>query len=84
MKTAETNYGQPDGTEDEGFNYTFKHVPTGLMFTAYSARGGPAYGDMSEDKGKLMPIIERFKKLLESTVPTDCEIEYNTSFALRV
>ena len=74
------NYGPPDGIQFEGFDYTFKHVPSGLIFTAYSAGSGPAYGGKPEDKEKLMSIIDQFEALLESTKPADCDIEYDTDF----
>lgn len=74
------NYEAPDGIEYEGFHYTFKHVPTGLIFTAYSAGSGPAYGGKPEDKEDLVPIVEQFEKFLESTTPADCEIKYDTDY----
>lgn len=74
------NYGPPNGIQFEGFHYIFKHVPSGLLFSAYSAGSGPAYGGKSEKREELIPIIDQFEKLLESTTPADCEIEYDTDF----
>jgi len=75
-------YGKPDSVGYEGFGYTFKDKKTGLIFTAYSAGSGPAYGGKSEEKEKLILIIRDFDKMLDSVVPADCEIEFETDFGI--
>lgn len=75
-----TLYGKPNGVAYEGFQYTFKDVQTGLIFTAYSAGSGPAYGGNSENKTALIPIITKFDKMLDETENADCEVSFETDF----
>ena len=74
------NFGPPDEVLFEGFIYAFKDKKSGLIFTAYSAGSGPAYGGFREDKDKLKPLLEKFEKLLQGTKPVDCEITYQTDY----
>jgi hypothetical protein len=76
------HYGPPDSIHFEGFDYTFRDKETGLIFSAYSAGSGPAYGGNRQDAIKLEPVLAAFDRLLESTTPADCEIEYETDFGL--
>ena len=73
-------YGEPKQVGYEGFGYTFKDKETGLIFTAYSAGSGPAYGGKHEEREKLIPVINAFDKMLDSVVPADCEIKFETDF----
>lgn len=75
-------YGEPKSIGYEGFEYTFKDIETGLIFTAYSAGSGPAYGGNYDEKEKLLPIIKEFDKMLDSVLPADCEIEFETDFGI--
>jgi hypothetical protein len=75
-------YGPPDEVGFEGFTYTFRDKETGMIFTAYSAGSGPAYGGFVEDASKLDPILDLFEKLLQNTKPADCEIEFETDFGI--
>lgn len=75
-------YGEPKNVGYEGFGYTFKDKKTGLIFTAYSAGSGPAYGGNDNEKDKLLPIIKEFDKLLDSIIPADCEIEFETDYGM--
>lgn len=75
-------YGEPTEINFEGFGYTFKDSETGLIFTAYSAGSGPAYGGNYQDREKLIPIIKSFDKILDDTTLRDCEIEFETDFGL--
>jgi hypothetical protein len=76
------HYGPPDEVGYEGFTYVFRDKETGLIFTAYSAGSGPAYGGFSVNKDKLLPVLDAFDVLLEDTTPADCQIEYETDFGL--
>jgi len=75
-------YGKPDSINYEGFDYTFQDKETGLIFTAYSAGSGPAYGGKYEEKKILIPIFKIFDEMLDSVIPADCEIEYETDFGM--
>lgn len=75
-------YGKPDIIGYEGFDYTFQDTETGLIFTAYSAGSGPAYGGMHEEKERLIPIFKIFDEMLDSVIPVDCEIEFETDFGM--
>jgi hypothetical protein len=75
-------YGPPDSIQYEGFDYTFRDKKTKIIFTAYSAGSGPAYGGTQQDADRLESVLIAFDNLLESTKPADCEIEYETDFGL--
>lgn len=75
-------YGEPKNVSYEGFGYTFKDKKTGLIFTAYSAGSGPAFGGKHDEKEKLLPIIKEFDKMLDSIIPADCEIEFETDYGM--
>jgi len=75
-------YGEPKRVSYEGFEYTFKDKKTGLIFTAYSAGSGPAYGGNEHEREKLILIINEFDKMLDSVIPADCEIEFETDFGI--
>ncbi len=75
-------YGPPDEVGYEGFSYTFRDKETGVVFTAYSAGSGPAYGGFSKDASKLDSVLDLFEELLQSTKPADCEIEFETDFGI--
>lgn len=75
-------YGEPKEINYEGFGYTFKEAKTGLIFTAYSAGSGPAYGGKFEESERLIPIIKSFDEMLDSTTPADCEIQFETDFGI--
>ena len=75
-------YGPPDEVGFEGFIYIFRDTETDLIFTAYSAGSGPAYGGRSEDASKLDPVLDLFEELLQNTKPADCEIEFQTDFGI--
>jgi len=77
-------YEKPNGVSNEGFQYTFKDVKTGLVFTAYSAGSGPAYGGDSNIEDKLLPIIIKFDKMLTESKNADCEISIQTDFGTLV
>ncbi len=72
-------FGKPQELMYEGFNYTIRHKETGIVFTAYSAGSGPAYGGSSEQE-KINYVVEEFDNLLRKVEPADCEIEYETDF----
>lgn len=73
-------YGKPDDVSDEGFGYSFRDVNTGLVFTAYSAGSGPAYGGDFDNEENLLPIINKFDKMLAESRNADCEISMQTDF----
>jgi hypothetical protein len=75
-------YGPPDEIGFEGFTYTLRDKETGMIFTAYSAGSGPAYGGAYDAISELEPILDLFEKLLQSTKPADCEIEFETDFGI--
>jgi hypothetical protein len=75
-------YGPPDEVGYEGFTYIFRDKETNVIFTAYSAGSGPAYGGFGEDASKLDPILDLFEELLQNTKPADCEIEFETDFGI--
>lgn len=75
-------YGKPQENNYEGFSYTFMDNQTGLIFTAYSAGSGPAYGGKPEESEKLIPILKSFDEILDTTTPADCEIQFETDFGL--
>ena len=77
-------YGEPDSIEEEGFNYTFRDKETGLIFTAYCAGSGPAYGGDPRMESRLMPIIEKFDTMLSEGKNADCEITFDTDFGKQV
>lgn len=66
-------YGEPKGVNYEGFNYTFQDSQAGLIFTAYSAGSGPAYGGKFEEREKLLPVIKSIDDMLDLTPHADCE-----------
>jgi|SRR6478672_4697016 len=75
-------YGKPNEIEYEGFSYTLRDINSGLVFTAYSAGSGPAYGGKQEDAEKLKPIISRFNQQLEHIANADCEIKIETDYGI--
>lgn len=75
-------YGKPQENNYEGFSYTFMDNQTGLIFTAYSAGSGPAYGGKPEESEKLIPILKSFDEILDTTTSADCEIQFETDFGL--
>jgi len=79
-------YGEPDLMENS-FLYTLKDKKTNLLFTAYCHSFIPAYGayrgygkDIKEKK-KLLSSLVIFDKLLQKTVPVDCDIEIDIDFS---
>ncbi len=75
-------FGSPNEIVYEGFDYTFRDKETGVIFTAYSAGSGPAYGGFSEDGATLDAILDLFEELIQNTKPADCEIEFETDFGI--
>ncbi len=73
-------YDKPNGVLYEGFEYTFKDAKTGIVFTAYSAGGGPAYGGDPNIEEKIIPIITKFDKMLNESKNADCKIRVQTDF----
>ena len=73
-------FGPPDLIQFGGFDYTLRDKETGLVFTAYSGKIGPAYGGFSRDTQKVVPVIEAFDKILAAIQPIDCEIQFDTEF----
>lgn len=73
-------YGKPDAVHFEGFSYAFRHKESGLVFTAYCAGSGPAYGGNPEQEKQVLPLIRTFDRMLDSTGYADCEIEFATDF----
>ena len=73
-------YGPPDVLQFEGFTYVFRDTETGLHFSAYSAGSGPAFGGFRPDHERLLPVVDSFESLIDSTKPADCEIQYETDF----
>lgn len=64
----------PAEVQYEGFSYIIKHVPSGKVFSAYSAGSGPAYGGDKE----LLPLVTEFNKLLREVPLADCKIKFET------
>lgn len=77
-----TLYGKPNEIEYEGFAYTIRDKNSGLIFTAYSAGSGPAFGGKQEFAEKLKPIISRFNQQLQHIVSADCEIKIETDYGI--
>lgn len=73
-------FGPPNGVGYEGFYYALRDRETGLIFTAYVAGGGAAYGGFPKDASDLDPVFDLFEELLQSTKPVDCEIEFETDY----
>jgi len=70
-------FGEPE-LFDKGFGYTIQHVPSQLIFTAYSASTGPSYGAFIEEREKVLPIITQFENLLAEITPVECEFKYES------
>ena len=75
-------FGPPDEVQPEGFDYTFRDRETGLVFWAYCAGSGPAYGGASQNAARLEPVLDEFEALLQSTIPADCEIEFENDYGI--
>lgn len=73
-------YGKPKQINYEGFTYTFKDTKTNLIFTAYSAGSGPAYGGRKQERELLIPILKLFDQIIENTDPANCSIKFETDF----
>lgn len=77
-------FGEPLSVSYEGFDYIIKDTDSGMIFTAYSAGSGPAYGGKGDNKEQLIPIIEIFDKMLDAVIPADCEIRFENDFGTMV
>lgn len=75
-------FGPPEEIHYEGFTYTLKDTVTDLVFSAYSAGSGPAYGGHHQNIDELLPILDIFDELLSETILADCEVEFETDFGI--
>lgn len=73
-------FGPPDEIAYEGFTYIIKDSKTGIIFSAYCAGSGPAFG--GSESALLDVSLDDFEKLLENTSPADCEIEFPNDFGI--
>ena len=80
-------YGAPDGPEPD-FSYAFRDARTGVVFSAYSAGSGPAYGagidlvnrqgpDRTAARASAELTIGAFDQLLDETQPVDCSRKFS-------
>ena len=69
-----TNYGY------DGYTYVIEHVPTGIIFSAYTGMGGPSFGGFEKDKDQLNTIYDKFQQLLKESTYVDCELIFNTDY----
>ncbi len=89
------HFGTPNEVNFEGFSYCFRDRDLNILFSAYCASTGPAFGGtyrqydpaqgfiVSDDLfAKLNASLEAFELLLENTVPADCEIQFETDFGI--
>ena len=74
------HFGKPNSIIFEGYMYAIKDTESDVIFTAYCAGSGPAYGGKTEDFDKLEKIISDFELLLSTTPIADCEIEVENDF----
>jgi hypothetical protein len=77
-------YGKPNVISFEGFEYTFKDVETGFIFTAYCAGSGPAFGGDQENETRLLSIIKKFDELLNQSGNIDCEVSIPNDFGMLI
>ncbi|SFT69010.1 hypothetical protein SAMN05216474_1831 [Lishizhenia tianjinensis] len=77
-----TIFGKPDYVRFEGFDYTLIDTETGLIFTAYCAGSGPAYGGFKKDREALLPVLGTLEAILLKTQPADCQISFDTDFGI--
>lgn len=77
-------YGKPEKTGYDGFEYTLRDPVNGLIFTAYSGSGGPAFGARTEDEAKVTLIVDEFEKILLQGELADCEIRFPTDFGTQI
>ena len=77
-------YGRPEFIGAEGFSYTFKDRNTDLIFTAYCAGSGPAYGGDPAKESELLPVIEQFDRMLSQSQNADCEITFDTDYGTKI
>ena len=77
-------YGPPPKQNDL-FAYVFRDTTNGVIFSAYSAGSGPAYGAVLMENGVPVPDDARqkaeasvgaFDQLLDETKPVDCEWQF--------
>jgi hypothetical protein len=74
-------YGQPEEIDFEGFSYYFRDTQTSIVFSVYCGASGPAFGGGMNVAG-IEQVVNDFEVLLETAVPTDCEVEFETDFGL--
>lgn len=74
------HFGKPNSIIYEGYIYAIKDTESDIIFTAYCAGSGTAYGGKTEDFDKLEKIISDFELLLNNTPIADCEIEVENDF----
>jgi hypothetical protein len=71
-------FGAPDDVGFEGFHYHLFDRETSLVFSAYGAGSGPAYG--ARRTPGVRAVLETFERWIDATPPADCSIEYDTDF----
>ena len=75
-----TLFGRPLGSGYEGFAYLVKDTQSKITFEVYFGASGAAYGCDPKISPALIPVLEAFDALLESTKPADCELEFENDF----
>ncbi len=77
-------FGKPDFVSYEGFEYTFKDIENGIVFSAYSGASGPSYGGRCENEQLYKDSIQAFEKLLEGAQLVDCKVKFFTDFGILI
>ena len=75
-------FGPTDQIHFEGFTYRIKDNETGIIFTAYCAGTGPAFGGSMDDREAVSQVIDAFEVELKAAPLADCEIEFPTDYGI--
>ena len=76
------NFGKPERTMFEGFDYYIKDKKSKIIFIAYFGASGPSYATKNENIEKMKLRIKDFEILLDNSKNADCEIEVENDYGI--
>jgi hypothetical protein len=75
-----SNFGETKDYGYDGFTYVIEHIPTGIVFRAYTGMAGPSFGGFDNDEKKLKEVLDKFQLLLKESNYVDCELIFHTDY----
>ena len=75
-----SNFGETEDYGYDGFTYVIEHIPTRIVFKAYTGMAGPSFGGFDKDEKKLKEVLDKFQLLLKESNYVDCELIFHTDY----